>query len=412
MLIRTAIRILAVMVVAMMMGSATAGAAPTPPGTAPGPVCAWQFMTDSHVRNVAFPDVNATYWVMPYVLGTGDSLTLTGQYPEARYFSLNTYGTNLDTVDTLRDDQIRPDPGSSNPYVAGGPSSPGRTWQTTVVNREADHSRNEISGLPPAGVQRVPVGFIIIRIYVPDDPGSPNGSVALPSVTMHLGGATIPLSPCAVPYGSRNDSRPGAGIVNRLFEAAATDASPPGTPEATFVNPTTTAGLFPNGDTKYLTAGLTYRPGRVAVVRGKAPSFPNTRTGVPAGDPGAALRYWSMCQNDKVAPFPVVACAADYQTGLDTEGYYTYVIAAPSDLAATADPTVTVIPWGDTAVPNKVLILRNMLPSPAFYPYSVQASQDAGTDPAATMGEYYPRATYCEVAVLENLGWRGCYHHK
>lgn len=409
-LIRTALRVLAVMVVAVL-GSATAGAAPTPPGTASGPACSWQFMTDSQVRNVAFPDVNATYWVMPYVLGPGDSLTLSGQYPRARYFSLNTYGTNLDTIDVLRDDQIRPDPGSSNPYVPNETSLPGRSWRATVVSGEADRSHNEISGLPAAGAQRIPSGFIIIRVYVPDDPSSPNGGVALPTVTMHLGGTTVPLNPCAQPSDSGSDSAPGAGILTRLFETAATDAFPPGTPEATFANPATTTGLFANGDNKYIAAGLTYRPGRVAVIRGKAPSFPDTRIGVPAGEPGKSLRYWSMCQNDRVSPYPVVACAADYQTSLDADGYYTYVIAPPSDLASLSDPTVTLIPWGDTGVPDKVLIMRHMLPSDAFYPYSVQASQASGGDPSATMGEYFPRATYCGVSELENQGWQRCYDY-
>lgn len=180
-------------------------------------------------------------------------------------------------------------------------------------------------------------------------------------------------------------------------------------PEATFVDPASTSGLFPNGDNKYLGAGLSYQPGRLVVVRGKAPNFPDSRAGQPPTDPAQQVRYWSMCQNDLVTPYPVVACAADFQTRLDADGYYTYVVVAPEDLPAQMDSSVTVLPWGSTQVAKKVLFLRNMLPSESFYPQSIQASQDHAGDPATTMGPYYPVATYCTTAVFAATGAAGCF---
>lgn len=70
---------------------------------------------------------------------------------------------------------------------------------------------------------------------------------------------------------------------------------------------------------------------------------------------------------------------------------------------------MTVIGWGDTSVATKVVFLRNMLPSSAFYPSSVQAGQAPGANPVLTMGPYYPQATYCDVTVLRTQGWRACY---
>nr|EMP12229.2 hypothetical protein ISGA_3734 [Gordonia sp. NB41Y] len=397
------LRVLSAAVLLTVLGASSALAAPTPQGSAPEPVCAWQFMSNANDLNVAFPDSNATYWVMPYALGPGDSISLSGQFPQARYFSLNTYGTDFDTIDTLRDNQITPDRGSSNPFAEVSPAQAGRSWHAAVVPGPADASRNQISGLPTSGTQRVPVGFLIVRVYVPDDPNSPNGGVALPTMTMHLGGATIPLRPCASPLSLSGDSAPMKALFDRLVTTGGGSAT-----EAVFTNPTTTGGLFPNGDNKYLAAPVTYRPGRVVVVRGKAPSFPDTTAGT---SPAAArdLRYWSMCQNDRVSPYPVVTCAADHQTALDADGYYTYVIAAPQDLAAPIDASQTLIGWGSTAVADKVLIMRNMLPSAGFYPRSVQASQADHSDPATSMGAYYPRGTYCQVDVLRSQGWQGCY---
>lgn len=395
----------------------TAGVAPSAAAD-PEYGCAWQIMSNSTNLNIAFPDVNATYWVLPYALADGDRIDLNGTYPYARYMSLNTYGTNFDTVDTLRDNQIAPDAGSGNPFAdpsAAGLPADQRHWHATVTTGTADHSRNEISALPTgAGAQRVPVGFLIIRVYVPDDPQSAPGGVPLPQVSLSRAGHTTPVPTCAAPFDPATATGPvgaaGTAVLDRAIEAAASASFGANAPEATFTNPSSTSGLFPNGDNKYVGAKLTYQPGRVVIVRGRAPSFPDTRAGTAPTEPGVDVRYWSMCQNDLVTPYPVVACAADFQTAVDDAGYYTYVVAAPADVPtrAATDPTVTVLPWGSTDVPAKVLFMRHMLPSRQFYPNSVQASQASGVDPSTSMGAYYPQSTYCAVDTYQAGGWRAC----
>ncbi|GGN74711.1 hypothetical protein GCM10011610_18490 [Nocardia rhizosphaerihabitans] len=375
------------------------------------PLCAWRFMSNSTVLNVAFPDANSTYWMMPYALGPGDSIELSGTYPAARYFSLNTYGTDLDTVDTLRDNQIAPDAGSANPFVdASAASLPAarQRWHARLVNGPADHSRNELQAV--ASGQGTPIGFVIVRVYVPTDPGSVSGGVALPEVKLSIAGAEVPSQPCAQPFDPAAYTGPVADVAKAAFDraiaAAASGAFPGNAPEATFGNPASTSGLFPNGDNKYIGTRISYQPGRLLVVRGKAPTFPDTRAGQSPTDP-SQVRYWSMCQNDLRSPYPVVACAADFQTAFDESGYYTYVVAEPADLPASHDPGVTVIPWGSTDV-DKVLFLRNMTPSAEFYPSSIQASQDSGSDPATTMGPYYPKAAYCSAETFAAGGAGAC----
>ncbi|TCJ99937.1 hypothetical protein [Nocardia alba] len=398
--------------VVAMISAAVGFAAPASAEPTDSTLCAWRFMSNSTVLNVAFPDANSTYWLMPYALGPGDSIELSGTYPAARYFSLNTYGTDLDTVDTLRDDQIIPDPGSANPYVDASaealPASRQR-WHATLVNGPADHSRNEIQAV--ASGQGTPIGFVIIRVYVPTDPNSLSGGVGLPDAKLSIGGSDVATQPCAQPFDPAAYPGPVADAVkagfDRVIAGAAAGAFPGNTPEAVFSNPASTAGLFPNGDNKYIGTRISYQPGRLLVVRGKAPIFPNTLAGQSPTDPNQQVRYWSMCQNDLRSPYPVVACAADFQTAIDESGYYTYVLGAPADLPANLDPSVTVIPWGSTDV-DKVLFLRNMIPSAAFYPNSVQASQDSGADPATTMGPYYPRTAYCDTETLATGGAGVC----
>lgn len=249
------------------------------------------------VLHVAFPDENAAYWVLPYALGANDTIEVSGTYPSARYFSLITYGTDLDTTDTLRDDQLLPDLGSGNPF-----SDPGA------------------QGLPPD--------------------------------RRRLQGRRS--QPCAQPFDPRTLPGPiadaGQWAVDRAIERAASGAFRTATPEAAFVNPASTSGLFPNGDNKCIGAVLTYQPGRIAVVRGRAPAFPDTSAGAPPTESGQQVRYWSICENDLVSPYPVVACAGDFETALDADG----------------------------------------------------------TDPATTMGAYYPTVVYCSAATFAVRGYVGC----
>ncbi|PTR27404.1 hypothetical protein C8K36_10425 [Rhodococcus sp. OK519] len=399
---------------AVLCATLAAVTAPAPASAAPEPApCAWRFLSDGEVLNVAFPDTNAAYWVLPYALGPSDTIELSGTFPSARYFSLNTYGTDLDTIDTLRDDEIAPDAGSSNPFdvqVARSAPPQARQWHATLVAGAADPTRNQIQALRPGAA---PVGFLIVRVYVPDDPASLSGGVPLPDVRYRIGGATVPVQPCGQPFDPSGYTGPVADAArtgfDRAIESAASGAFPGNAPEATFVNPASTSGLFPNGDNKYIGAQFTHQPGRVVVVRGRAPTFPDTRGGTAVTEPGRQVRYWSMCQNDLISPYPVVACAADFQTTLDADGFYNYVVAPPEDLPSVLEPGVTVVPWGSTDVPTKLLFLRNMLPDDTFYPQSIQASQADDADPATSMGAYYPTAAYCATSVLAADGYLACF---
>jgi hypothetical protein len=127
------------------------------------------------------------------------------------------------------------------------------------------------------------------------------------------------------------------------MEFAAGDLSPnqnnSDIPEALFFLPFMAAeGAFPNVFNAYVSAVVKYQPGRIVVVRGQAPRFPDTRNGVPVTTP-QDLRYWSLCNNNHAFPYPVVDCKADFQTARDSQGFYTYIVATPEDIPRTLPPT-------------------------------------------------------------------------
>ena len=258
------------------------------------------------------------------------------------------------------------------------------------------------------------------RVSVPTDPAQLDGGQPIPSLTVGLDGQPLgTVEPCL-----ETDAPTKVLAFILLHQRLAEGRTPPAPdpiPEASFFLPEQASeGAFPNDFTVYLSAILTYQPGRLAGVRGKAPLAPDTRDGAPVTAP-QDLRYWSLCNNTKALPFPVVACKADVETALDGQGCYTDVVATPEDLPANAasDPTVTVLPWGSKVVAN-ALLLRNMLPSATFH----QATQDVKATPncasppvppaqaavcaQGVMGAYYPTAFSCETHVYEAQGWPGC----
>lgn len=202
--------------------------------------------------------------------------------------------------------------------------------------------------------------------------------------------------------------------------------------DVVFWIPANTGGYFPNPYNKYIAGpALCFDSGKVVVVRGKAADFPDTYNFKPVWQPALPgsiqLRYWSMCNNEQIAPFPVVKCQPDHFTKLDNNGYYTYVLGKGSSPPPWLPADATWLPWGSTLVSN-ILIFRNMLPASSF-DKSVQAAIHAqcavdnvpnmppsrsevvqgGACAEGVMQEFYPRAVFCDESVFQNGGWQACF---
>ncbi|MFN8469113.1 MAG: hypothetical protein U0X20_26380 [Caldilineaceae bacterium] len=428
------------------------------------PRCSWPLETSvDSLLNVAYPDTNAAYWTMPIDTSRWSSVIITGTFPSARFMSFTTYDAQGQAVEGLFDYQIVPDPGSTNPFVPGPTAADGNESYTILVTRgdqavaaagEQRHAE-DVKIYFPAVLKRgspgiantlslssTTLGWITYRIYVPDRGENLQGSIDLPGVTLiGFDGSRLALAPC-----SKRDvaSLPANGFadvvaaIERIIAAAGSSGGGDGTicapDQVAFAIPKITGGYFPNPANKYIAApDLCYQSGRVVVVRGKAGGFPNTYNGAPVWQPPSQftqvdLRYWSMCNNNQQQPYPVVQCAADWQTDLDNQDYYTYVVAESvgGKRPAWLPGDLVWLPWGSKTARN-ILIFRNMLPTSGF-DQSVQAALAAGCifdntnspvpyqDIAAAaacaktvMGPYYPTAVYCDMALIEANGWQACF---
>ncbi len=402
----------------------------TPPGTGSNSgsstgskarPCAWPSVANEKVNNIAYPDTGATYWVSSYRLAPDEHLELAGDFPAARYMSFISYGPSGGVRDVVTDRDITPDAGSTNPFAGEGTGRGERHRYRVALRPERSTSANTINAdgndaeptagtgnpaaVDPLGSGRtgragVVSGTLIYRVYVPDRASAPDGGVGLPTVSLvHPDGSRTRYRTCPAPGKAPN----GEAIVRK--NGPATDRPAPAAP--VFIRPEANGNnLYPNPDNVYVATITHYEPGRLVVVRGRAPTFPDTRAGdVITGQ--EQVRYWSMCTNEYRKPYPVSACVADQSVTLDAEGNYVFVVSTRAERPAnaTAANGVTWIDWGSTKV-DMLLLLRNMLARPDFAESAIRLAP--GALATSTMGIYAPRGAYCSVATFARGGPAAC----
>jgi len=378
----------------MAVGLIGALAAACVPGSTPpaGLTCAWQYVTDEATLNVAYPDSGATYWSMKLNLVAGDQLILDGTFPDARYASIITYNVAGNVVDAITDRDITPDAGSDNPF-ADPAAAPGGSYRVEARNGVPVSTGDNV-------LSAAPIGTIIYRVYVSDDPADNTGGVGLPAVSVRrMDGSVVPVPTCAAQVAD-----PAVVDLVNLF-GPPTNVAPLDPP--VFIRPAQTGGLYVNPDNAYVGAVAAYQPGTVVVVRGQAPTTPDTGAGVSPAEPGRDMRYWSMCTNEYRKPYPVTECAYDAEVPLDGSGRYTIVTSTAADRPANATTAdgVAWLNWGSTAQ-NMVMIARNMLPAAGFTTSVFDVAPGAAATTA--MGAYAPVAVRCSTATFEAGGAAAC----
>ncbi|BDG09134.1 hypothetical protein [Anaeromyxobacter paludicola] len=400
----------------------------------PTPTCAWQFSwTPSGPGNWLLADTGNRWWYMP-IDAQWRSVTLTGTYPRARFFSIAVYDeapVSTGLADHLFDAQIAPDPGSVNPF--DGARSHGRAnhhpqqYTMTVARTE---------GTAPNALRlHADTGWLLYRLYLSDAGEGTTGGVPLPGIAVtDASGQTTTLPACA-----RVNRQSELATLQPQFVPALLEDPPrtPPVPDHVWFAPISVppARLLPNPDNKYLVSFFMsdYDPARVLVIRGKMPAFPDTFDGGPVWKPAAGfhdiqLRYWSMCLGSLVSPLPIEGCAVDATTPLDASGFYTVVISNDVLRPDWLPPQVAWIPWGDEGMVPKLIFLRNLLASPGFghaaqdavekgcglvfnfpTPLTQEEITPAGQCSLAVMGDYYPMAIWCDRRELRAGGWPACF---
>jgi hypothetical protein len=395
-----------------------------------GDVCAWPATVAIDAMNVAYPEESAAYFTMAYMLSPGQSLILEGTYPFARFSSLTTYyglgaaGEGIQTLDWLRDSEIVPNEGSANPAVdANAPDDmAARQWTVRLTGTlpadgatpaiDPDAGENLLAAHPEGVTGRL--GILAYRIYVPDDPSDATGGVGLPALIFEdADGSRRDIAAC-----SAEETQAWTNVLLQLvvMNVAASDRLPlpPDAEAAPEWVHARIPGLAPNPDNRYLIAPIAWEPGRIIVIRGQAPTFPDTRAGDSQAMP-ADVRFWSFCTGsntiDPPMPYPTTNCIGDATIPVDGDGFYTVVVSQPEDQPAnaTVENGIGWLQGADPALPD-IVGLRHMLPSDEFFDQSIWAVPELTIGAAEPiMGPYFPQITYCDTATFEEGGADACF---
>lgn len=394
--------------------------------------------------NIAYPDSATFYWAATFTIPEGAKLVLEGNFPHARYMSFISYDEAGRPIESVADYLIKPKEGSTNPFLNGADrTARARQYSLEVVDSRPDPNRKTGMNL---------VGETRDKLHVPKYGKAPGQQTILYRIyavdrgTDETGGAGLPIPVLTLPDGKVLKGAQACELLRTrqplqldpaalavpmeayraLLQAAAKfgptfPATNPPTWQQQFDRealygiytgeppkkdaPRSVGGFYPNLDNQYIRTILNRKLGKVFVVRGKAPTTPQTIKGDAKMGEGE-LRYWSFCSNQGFANTRVNACVHDENVPVGPDGYYTIVVSRAAERPRNAIPQCGVA-WlpmaddGDGAVDDDVTVLqlRHMLGTGKFK-HAVQNVGKPG-DEAKDMGEYFPRGRYLSTSAFE-----------
>ena len=323
----------------------------------------WTNFPGSFRLTPAFPDKCSTYQFITFRPKTGDfdMLKLTGKFPHARYFSYTIYDSDGGTdISAILDQEIKPDPGSINPFKVGADRNAENRDYTIWLVKEGISPPNEANFMIiPPDVKTLILG---LRIYRPDEGTNSLGDVSLPKVEFLKEDLTQGISPESGLDISGVLEKISLFLFNRdLIESWKIGRYFSGN-EISFYR-VSDDGLYPNSHNEYIIAILTQRYlNKIVMVNFKPPTFEDSFYGENF-EGGKNVRYWSVCTGG-VGVTSTPDCLCDDQIKLNSDGTVTICIAPWFMKRIIENAGYNYLKWGLTHKP--ILIYRQMLANESF----------------------------------------------
>jgi hypothetical protein len=380
-------------------------------------------------RNNNFDEASTTtYWYTALVGTAGQTVTVKGQFPFARFMAVEvyTYGSTAGVlIDNIADVDIVPDPGQNNPYVSGTING---TYTVKLVfgPKPAQPAQNTIYTGTNLSVS------LLYRIYHATNANDPAGGAALPAVWVKgqalVNCPVIPFlaDPLSTPWGRLASSDFIGSVPTAAQQFPATNP-----PTWTILSAWDSSTHFPNGADSYMSTHLSREflapntDKNLFVVRYRLPTFPDTRAGEPVYL-DRQVHFTSICTDDPYTT-NVNRCVPDDETVVDANGFATFVVCDPGSLPSARSMqafSATWVPWGALDLPTDVVYDREKRPwgisTPVHY-YNVLMIRQTDANPTftqsytaiaplpaarqqAAMGDYWPVGGYCSTADFNRYG--------
>lgn len=361
----------------------------TPPGT----VCPWRKDGENGTK-VPFGDATGSYWQENFSepVGASKELVVTGQFPHARYLSVYAYDHNGRLRDGLSDQQIRPDPGSSNPFQPGA----NRNAEPRAFTLRIKFSKRPATPEPNTlylakGRDRKLEGAIVYRIYFPDQGADHLGNVSAPRLFAVDGGSSAACSPDPGTLVLRPGGFRAPGSTSPISWLRFAIGAAVANPDQSYL-----AGTFDLG-----------RYGPLLVIKFQRPTFPDTYRGAAISN-NLNLRFLSISVATRVGE--TISTLPDSLLDVGPDGRTAIVVSKSADKpssAALAREHATWLDVGRLGSDEGRLIYRNLLEHSGFDQAIVRVDENASPEEVeATMGAYYPDGRYCTRSNFEGNGCR------
>jgi hypothetical protein len=338
----------------------------------------------------------------------GGRVVFRGIYPHARYFAFHPSDFDTNSLPTLIDVDLDPDPGSANPFRGPVPSGADRRFTAQLVFTPAPAPRDREPNTSYVGSTRHgkpnQAVFNIYRTTGSELGALPpnNTGVPLPAVSVYDADGTqiLHFDECD-PY---PPGRPPPVDRTRFAPLPIPDARGLSWPGRFVVRSSwgLPYDLLASDDLLYLVAPYTNRLGEIFVCRARALRTPRTpdepvyAAGMDIrGFTVATYNFWAgICEDAKV----------DHELALDDDGCFTLVISPRGHRPAnaTAANGVTWLDWGDYL--DGQLTFRMLL---RREPLLVKLAEAVATGVASpAIAPYVPRAVHCSRQEFERGGWQ------
>ena len=336
----------------------------------------------------------------------GGKVVFRGEYLRARYFAFHPSDFDTNTLPTLVDVDLDPDPGSVNPYREPVPEGAGRRFTAQLVFApppDEPEPNTSYVGLKRDG-QPNPAVFNILRSTGSVLGAMPPNScgVLLPSVTVYDAegnqtahfdesepyppGSEPPVetthfAPLPIPD-YRGMLRPGQ------FDTKSNWGLP--------------YDILASADILYVGTQYSQRWGDVLVLRAKVFTTPHTPR-EPAYASGKQIRAFTLTNYNFWAG-EAVASLIDHEIARDADGYMTIVVSSAENrpLNATAEHGVTWMDWGpylDGQITFRFLLRRDPMLE------MLRRAIETG-EVAPEIAPYVPVAAHCSRPDFEWGGWK------
>jgi hypothetical protein len=346
--------------------------------------------------------VNDAFAVEP-----GGRVEFRGQYPRSRYFAYHPNDMDLNNLETLRDIDIDPDPGSVNPFrTLPAPGSKNYYTAKLVFTARPDdpEPNTRYVGTKKDGVTTNRYLINLLRLYASDlGDGANAGGVPLPAVTIYEANGEVSqhFDECDL-YAPENERLRSDLLFPALPIADHRASNPPyWSTSSNFEAPSDTLA---NADVQYLATVYSRRYGDIFVVRAKFLSAPNTREGEPHSTKGKDVRLYTLCTYNIWAG-SAVDCMLDNELRVDDEGYYTLVVSDVDHRPANLQQhNATWIDWGpylDGQLSYRHVYRENPLVAEI-------ARGVLGNSVSDAVRPYVPVARPCSQHAFETGGWKAC----